>query len=285
MNLTQWQKKQAALLYHFASLSYLEGLRDRLQTLRVFAEGLLDNNEAKGRDKFLESRQWGSRNTGANWADNAWPFLADFQLSVTESIASLQSNIYSRTGTHQCARGLSEFSMQWSTPEEEQSFDRMFAELSQYARYIDQTMDRTTHSTRWTDFGLAMAWQRHTDQFPALPKLRALPDIFAESGQSPPRTGVYVSVDEPDATLQFAWTGSTSGRLLNATTFNSTGKAALTAVGRPGLWVDEVAMLHFVQQNLSNPDLTNDPFFDESQTTDLAPSLVARNAFTFRPSR
>lgn len=96
---------------------------------------------------------------------------------------------------------------------------------------------------------------------------------------------MYVSMDDPDASVQFAWTGSPSGRLLNGTTFNSTGKAALAAVGRPGLWVDEAAMLRFVLQNLSNPDLTSDPFFDESQTTDLAPTLVARNAFTSRPSR
>lgn len=283
--LTGWQKKQAALLYHFSSLNYLEGLRSRVHALRIFSEWILDESRDKGRDSKLRSRQWGDRNTGENWENNAWPFLADFQRSVTEDIANRRSNIYDRTGTHQCARGISEFSMQWSTPEEEQQFDRMFAELSQYARYIDQTMDRTTHATRWTDFGLTMAWQSHRGHFPVLPKLRALPDIAVASGQLPPKTGVYVSMDDPDATLQFAWTGSPDGRLLNATTFNHTGKAALAAVRRTGLWVDGDAMLRFVLQNLSNLDLANDPFFDESQTPDLAPALVARNAFTSRPSR
>jgi hypothetical protein len=123
------------------------------------------------------------------------------------------------------------------------------------------------------------------DHFPALPKLRAVPDVVAASGQLPPKTGVYVSIDDPDATLQFAWTGSPDGKLLNATTFNHTGQAALEAVGRPRLWVDGDAMLRFVLQNLSSLDLRIDPFFEESQTPDLAPTLVARNAFTSRPSR
>jgi hypothetical protein len=48
---------------------------------------------------------------------------------------------------------------------------------------------------------------------------------------------------------------------------------------------DGNAMLRSVLDNLSNPDLTKDPFFEESPTPDLAPSLVARNAFASHPSR
>lgn len=284
-HLTVWQKKQATLLYHFSSMSYLEGLRDRVRTLISFAETLVDTSRAEGRDSKLRSRQWGIRNTSENWENNAWSFLADFQRSVAEDLANRRSNMYVVTGANQCARGLAEFSMQWSTPGEEEKFHRIFAELSEYARYLDQTVDRSTRATRWKDFGLTLAWQSHSEQFQAFPKLRALPDLIVESGHLPPRTGVYVSLDDPDATLQFAWTGSPSGRLLDATTFNSTGKAALAAVGRTGLWVEGPAMLRFVLQNLSNPDLKNDPFFDESQSAELAPSLVARNAFTSRPSR
>ena len=285
MNLSQWQKKQAALLYHFSSLSYLEGLRDRLRALRVFAEGLLDDNEAKGRDRFLRSKQWGSRNTGENWESNAWPFLGDFQRSIAQNIVDLRSNRYHRTGAYQCGRGMSESSVQWMAPEKQEQFDRMFEELSRYALYIDETMDRTVLATRWDDFGLTMAWQHHADQFPLLPKLRAVTDISAASGALPPKTGVYVSMDDPDATLQFAWIGAPEGRLLDATTFNKTGKAALAAVGRAEMWVDGDAMLRFVLHNLSNPDLKSDPFFDESITPDLAPTLVARNAFAEHPSR
>lgn len=285
MNLTLWQKKQATLLYHFSSQSYLEGLRDRIRALRVFAEGILDNSHAEGRDKFLKSKQWGNRNTGENWGNNAWPFLGDFQKSVVQSIADLKSNIFHRTGAYQCARGISESSMQWTTPEEQEQFDKMFEELSKYALYIDETMDRATHATRWTDFGLTMAWQRHSHLFPMLPKMRVFPDISVVSGDVPPKTGVYVSFDDPDATLQFAWTGSPSGKLLEATTFNTVGKSALATAGRSRLWVNGDAMLRFVLDNLSDPDLRNDPFFEDSKTPELAPTLIARNAFTSHPSR
>jgi hypothetical protein len=285
MLLTCWQKKQAALLYLFSSLNYLEGLRGQISALRAFAEGVLDNNEADGRDTFLKSKRWGNRNGGENWRNNAWPFLRDFQKSVAQSIVDQKSNIFHTTGAYQCARGMSESSMQWTTLKEQDQFDGMFEELSRYALYIDKTMDRTTCATRWTDFGLTMAWQRHSNLYPTLPKMQVSPKVLAESGNMPPKTGVYVAMDDPDATLQFAWTGSPSGKLLNATTFNTTGKSALAAAGRSGLWMNGDAMLRFVLDNLLSPDLMSDPFFEDSQTPELAPSLVARNAFTSRPTR
>lgn len=284
LKLTSWQKKQAVLLYYFSSLPYLKELQRRVQALRNFADSILDTSRVQDRDRYLRTKQWGSRDTSENWENNAWPFLADFQRSVAESIVNHASNIYGRTGASQCARGISEFSMQWTMPEEERQFDQMFADIVQYARYIDQTMDRTTDATRWTDFGLTLAWHKHTKHFLLLPKLRASPIIIAESGQLPPKTGVYVSVEDPHAALQFAWNGTSNGRLLNATTFNETGMAALETVGRAGLWTDQTAMLHFVQANANITDLYNDPFFDDSQTTELAASLVARNSFRSRPS-
>ena len=285
MNLSLWQKKQAVLLYKYSSLSYLEGLRDRVRALRVFAEDVLDASDAEGRDKYLRSKQWGERDTGENWANNGWPLLKDFQQSVAQSIADQRSNIYHSTGAYQCARAMSELSMQWTTPAEQDRFDKMFEEIYKYAGYIDETMERTTATTRWDDFGLTLAWNTQSVEFPLLPKVAPLPDLVANSGQLPPRTGVYVSLDDPHATLQFAWTGSPSGRLLDATTFNATGKSALAAIGRTRLWTDGEAMLGFVLENLSNPEIIEDPFFEDSKTAELAPSLVARNAFTSTPSR
>jgi hypothetical protein len=285
LDLSVWQKKQAALLYLFSSIQYLEGLRDRVRNLRFVAEGILNVGYVQRRDKVLKSKRWGSRNTVQNWENNAWPFLGDFQQSIEKIIIDQRSNTYHQTGAYQCARGMSESSMQWMAPEEQGRFDKMFEESYRYAHYIDDTMDRTARAAGWCDFGLAMAWRNHMDQFEVLPKLRVRVDLFAESGELPPRTGVYVSTDDSAAALQFAWTGSSEGKLLDGTTFNDTGKAALATVGRAGMWTDGNAMLRFVLGNLSNPDLTKDPFFEESQTPDLAPSLVARNAFASHPSR
>ena len=84
--LTAWQKKQAALLYYFSSLKYLEGLRDRVNQIKSFAEGKINQSRLEGRDRFLHSKQWGDRDTTENWSNNAWQFLADFQQSIAEDI-------------------------------------------------------------------------------------------------------------------------------------------------------------------------------------------------------
>jgi len=283
--LTAWQKKQAAMLNHFSSIDYLKGLKDRLNALGGFTEDTLHKSRVQGRDKKLRSARWGNRNTSANWAVNGWSFLRDFQRSVERDIADRAAQIYHVTGAYQCGRGMSEFSMLWTTPAEQERFEGMFAELSRYAGNIDDTMNKTCGASRWDDFMFAIEWQRHAEHFPIVPKFRVLTDIAAQSGQTPPRTGVYVSADDPDASLQFAWTGNAYGKLLDCATFNDFGNAALAATGRGKLWVDGKAILDFVRANLSHPDIRSDSSFEGDPTEDLAPSLVARNAFTSQPSR
>jgi len=63
--LSLWQRKQAALLYHFASYSYLQGLQQRLHELMQFAGMTLDLAKKKNRDSVLVDARWGSRNTGS----------------------------------------------------------------------------------------------------------------------------------------------------------------------------------------------------------------------------
>jgi len=285
LSLTKWQKKQAFLLYHFSSLKYLEGLRDRVNNIVSFAGGKINQSRIEGRDRFLHSAQWGNRDTTENWSNNAWQFLADFQLSVTEAIAAHPSNVFSVTGTHQCARGLSEYSMQWATLEEEEQFDAIFAEISNYARNIDTTMQKYNGVSWWSDFGFSLAWKEHASTLRTIPKFRVLPDVISDNGEIPPRTGVYIATDDPNASLQFAWNCSRGGKLIPSSTFNDLGLAALAAVGRSKLWVDGAAMREFVWANLSHPDLASDQYANSSLDLALAPSVVARYAFKARPTR
>lgn len=283
--LTNWQKKQAALLYFFASDEYLKGLHERVRELQTFVDGILDKSRDESRDRFLKSSQWGDRDTSENWANHAWSFLADFGQSVTRHMADRASEIYHVTGAYQCGRGMAEFSMQWALPAEEEQFDSMFASITRYAGYIDDTMEKGQVDSRWDDFCFALAWQEHASNFPHLPKLRIREDISCKTGDIPPKTGVYVSADYPDGALQFAWNGDEYGKLLECTIFNGLGQKALAVVGRNKLWLDEEAMLDFVQKNADATELNEDPFYSESFTPDLAPSLVANNAFTSAPSK
>lgn len=284
--LSGWRKKQAALLYYFSSMDYLLGLQKRLLALREFSENVIDISKVQERDRIIKKNsRWGHRDTTENWANNGWPFLADFQLTITRDIADRAAQIYHVTGAYQCGRGMSEYSTQWMALEEQERFDRMFAELSEYARNIDNTMDKNYQVSRWNDFGLTMAWREQKQHFPMFPRFQVHTDVVAEGGHLPPRTGVYVSADDPDAALQFAWTGSATGKLLECTTFNVLGKAALKKIGRSKLWLDGQAMLDFVIENRNDPGLRSDSFFADSFKPHLAPSLVARNAFTSHPCR
>ena len=284
-NFTTWQKKQAALLYFFASEEYLKGLYERVRALQTFVDGILDKSRDEGRDRFLKSSQWGERDTSENWSNHAWSFLADFGLSVARHMADRASEIYHKTGAYQCGRGMAEFSMRWALPAEEEQFDAMFASITRYARYIDDTMEKGQIDSRWDDFCLTLAWQEHASKFPRLPKLRIREDISCETGDIPPKTGVYISSEYPDGALQFAWNGNEYGELLECSIFNDLGRRALANVGRSRLWLDRNAMLEFVRKNTNEPQLKEDPFYSEDFTPDLAPSLVARNAFTSAPSK
>lgn len=283
--LTTWQKKQAALLYFFASDEYLKGLHERVRALQTFVDGILDKSRDEGRDRFLKSSQWGERDTSENWSNHAWSFLADFGLSVSKHMADRASEIYHRTGAYQCGRGMAEFSMRWALPAEEEQFDAMFASITRYAGYIDDTMEKGQVDSRWDDFCLTLAWQEHASKFPRLPVLRIRDDISCKTGDIPPKTGVYISSDCPDGALQFAWNGNEYGELLECSIFNDLGRRALADVGRSKLWLDGDAMLEFVRKNANDAQLKEDPFYSEDFTPDLAPSLVARNAFTSAPSK
>lgn len=283
--LTSWQKKQAALLYYFASFDYLQGLYEKVHQLQDYADSVLDKSRTEGRDKFLRDARWGDRDTSDNWANHGWSFLADFGISVMKDMANRQSNIYSITGANQCARGIAEFSLQWMTPTEQKKFDEMLESAVLYAMYIDKTMHTLYRAGRWNDFGLTVTWTSHASQFVNFPKFRVRENIIGETGKVPPKTGVYISTEHPNGSLQFAWNGNEHGKLRECSIFNSIGKKALASVGRPKLWLDGDAMLDFVQKNLDAPELLEDSYFAKSHTPVLAPSLVARNAFTSAPSK
>lgn len=283
--LSPWQKKQATLLYFFSSMSYLKDVKNAVDLLLSYSEGTLDLARREQRDLGLKNAKWGNRDTADNWANSGWPFLADFQLSLAKNIANRAVEAYTITGRNQCARGMAEYSMQWTTPDEQERFDQMLSEISNLAMNIDMTMNKSGSESQWDDYCLTMAWLNNIDQFPQIPKLRVRQDVFCETGSVPVRTGVYVSFDDPNASLQFAWTGGGGGKLLECSTLNSLGQAALATVGRKNLWVHGSAMLDFVKANKNHPDLRADSFFDDSQTEELAPSLVARQAFTSRPCR
>lgn len=283
-NLSIKQKMHVTLLYHFASLEYLKGLQQRVNSLISFIDPALDEAKLDKRDKMLTTPRWGTRNTSENWSNNAWPFLADFQRSIASDIAKRTMEVYSITDANNCARGTAEQSQAWMNPEDYAEFERRMDEVTDYAMNIDYTMDKTQKTGKWTDFILTEEEKSRPDLFRLAPALRLRTDVLGDSGKTPPRTGVYIPIDDPHGTPQFCWVGKPTGQLQESSTFNALGEAALTSVGRNSLWIDDGRMQAFVQDHIRDPALTSDSFFDYSiKNSTLCASLVARHAFRSRP--
>lgn len=282
--LTATQQTQVTLLYHFASLEYLKGLQQRLHALMALIDPTLDLAKLQNRDQLLTDQRWGTRNTSENWANNGWPFLADFALSIATDIAKRAFESYAITGTNQCERGLAELSLDWMTPDEEDAFKARFEQLSLYAMNIDKTMDQHGNSGRWDDFGLTRRLDEFKEVLREAPALRLRADVTGQTGSVPVRTGVYLPLDDPYGTPQFCWTGKPAGQLLECRTFNDLGLAALAALGRDKLWLDDSGMQAFAQAHAHDVRLANDSFLAYSLAKPhLSSSLVARHAFTSRP--
>lgn len=278
------QKKHVCLLYHFASLEYLKCLQVRLHELMQFVDPTLAKVKLQGRDVLLTNSRWGTRDTSENWVQNGRAFLANFELSIARQIAERAFEVYSFTDAYNCGRGLSEYSLNWMTPEEEDEFQSRFDDLYLYAQNIDRTLKKFNVAGGWDDFDLTMCLTEHPEALGDATALRLRSDITAHSGTTPPRTGVYLPLDDPHGTPQFCWTGKPSGKLKECATFNYLGLEALASVGRQALWLDDYRMYQFVQSHRRDPRLIADSFFkDAVNDPERTASLVARHAFTSRP--
>ncbi len=281
--ISAWHKKQAALLYHFSSVDYLREILNRLNRLIKDIDGSLDEAKNDQRDMLLISERWGSRDTAANWGNNAWHFLADFQQSLARNISNRAFEIYSPASFDYCARGLDEFSTVWMGSDRQAHFDKEFAELSTVCYNLNNSVDKTWPDSLWKDFTFAVVWRELRNEFPCIPKFQLRTDITCATGMRPPRTGVYIPLNDPYGAAQFGWTGDERGKLLNCQTFNQLGQDAFNQVGRARLWLDDRAMYTFATLARHNGRFDQELTVVDTVHPNLAPSAIAREAFTAVP--
>jgi hypothetical protein len=281
-SLSLWQKRQAAILYHYASLDYLKGLVTKIDEVLDFLSPTLDTAKAQGRDRVLTNKRWGVRDTSANFSTYGMPYISGFRQTTIKQIAERAFESYGRTDRSNCAGGMREVSMNWVTDDEWDDFERLTEQMFGYAGKIDDTMDR---GTRWGDFKFTLEWAQIAPQLGRLPKLRVRTDVEGCTDKKPLRTGVYVSQDDPHGALQFAWSGDDYGELGECSTFNDLGLDALNNIGRSNLWLNDQKMFDYAKQTRFASTLKADSAYDVLMVLDGASSLVARNAFNKRPCK
>ena len=281
--LSQSQKIQVTLLYLYASFDYLKELRLKLQAPMIAVNPTLDLTKMQHRNSLITASQRGTREMSENWRNDACSILMHFERSVERQMTERASDSFSITIANECERSLTEISLAWMTPDEQDNFDNQFQAMSWHAGQLDNTVSQHEQAGRWDDFSLTLAASGRKHDIDRADPLRLRPDILGVSGTTPARTGVYLPLDDPYGAPQFCWIGNPQGVLLDCNTFNELGLEALASIGRDDLWINKRRMLEFARRHANDPRLTQDPFFDDSiSDEDLAPSLVARNAFTTR---
>lgn len=261
MELTLRQKKQATLLYHYASLEYLKPIHGMVNAIIKDMDATLQLANDQGRDRLmLGELGWEMRDTSANWSTYAFPALLDLQKDVAEDISLRAFEVYGSTGVYNCQRTIHERSMNWATPDEEERFVKQMEALASYAYPIDKTLGRPP---QWSDDVLNDYWQKTKANFPRIPQFRLREDVLGESDKKPPRTGVYAPLDDPYGALQFAWTGNNYGELCDCTTFNQMGLDAIHAVGHENLWNDSPQLMAFLLNSQYSSEFKKKKYFNE----------------------
>lgn len=281
--LSPWQKVQAAMLYHYASLDYLRALHAMVTDLidgRI--EPLLQHAKSEGRDSYLVDAQWGTRDTSANWANHAWPFFKQLQASLAKDIADRALERYGFTDVFNCLRGAQEFSLRWTTPDEEEQLEKILRMITNHAVKIDYTCDDYS-SSKWKDSTFASYFSEFAKTSPQIPKFRVRIDVAAVTDKPPKRTGVYVSSDDPHAALQFAWAGGRGGRLRPSQTFSEIGLDALKSIGRCDLWFNEGKMLDFALADKNRARFQKRMTMLDKFEPWLASSAISHESFVQRP--
>ncbi|MBT0964236.1 hypothetical protein [Denitromonas iodatirespirans] len=248
---------------------------------------VVDEAQLQGRDRFMTSPRWGVRDTTTNWATHVYSVLQEFRESTIWHIAQVANEVYGITGAYQCARMLSEHSSRWMTVEEEERFKAEFQKVQRHAQRIDSVCG-SGGQKRIDDGMMFDAWKENSHHFLRLPLFRVRTDVEGESGKMPPRTGVYVVQDDPNATLQFGWTGNSDGRLGKAVTFNALGLKALAALGRPALWADDDKITAFVSNAFHRGEMTDYGMMNRAGDENdprYAPFILTQNAYTQRPCK
>ncbi len=282
------QKRQATLLYHWMSLDYLRGLKSLTDALIKGADVNLELAKQQGRDALLTNDRWGVRDTSANWSTFVFPALEDFRKSTIRLIAWRTSESYCGTGATQCSRMIDEHSSQWMTEDEEKRFREQFDKVHHHAQFIDYAAGVGGDRTHLTDFTMNLHWREFGALFDRLPRFRVRTDVEGVTGRRPVRTGVYVSQDDPHATMQFAWIGNNDGILGDAQTFNDVGRRMVATVGRTSLWNDDKRMADFALEVISRKEVSDiGPYSLEKVQRDPsnASYAMAFAAFTTRPCK
>jgi hypothetical protein len=218
--LSPWRRRQVAMLYHYTSLEYLEDISGMISRL---ISGLLTPDQEKSREMLEEMHALLKVDIKQRSAGRyVWGSLDHFFNQVAH--ADIYEDSHRRSDEYQIYSGL----------------------ISGYIAPTDSLLIGHRRQRPVGDHWFASHYADFLSDCARIPKFRVRLDIFAETGQRPPRPGVYVCLDDPNAAPQFAWPDHDRGELTECCTFSDIALNALVMIGRDALWFDQNKMNEFV---------------------------------------
>jgi hypothetical protein len=274
-----WHCKQAAMLLHYTSLNYLENLHT---LITAFTNGvvdpLLDLADSQARDALLVDRRWGDRNTLRYWKTSASPTLKSLQFSLAKDIAARSSGRFVRTAVIESLRAIAHLSTGWMSPGEEEIVEAAMQALAVAAGRLDDTLS-ADNDNRWNDFKFTSVFGEFAATTGRIPRFRVRPDVKHESGTAASHTGIYISCDDINDSVQFVVKGSL---VRNAKTLNELGLDALDYTGRDELWRNFNKMFDFATSERFGSLFKDEVYVDGLPYPKSAPAAVASKAFIER---
>lgn len=162
--------------------------------------------------------------------------LKDLQDFLAKRITLRSSEIFGKTSVYHCVRGMSEYSLDWSTPGEEDLIRSSLDIIYRFASRLDDSV--TLFENRVDNFYFAYCYEEFSVLHKRIPKFTVNPNIRGLTGELSPKTGICICADDPNASLQFVWTTNGGAQLRKSNTFNEIGLAALRYVGRNDHWFE-----------------------------------------------
>lgn len=253
LHLNLYQIRQASLLYHFSSIEFLDEIIARVRALTAFTDGTLPVALRIARDNAMQALGWTEGHFLQNWFSNGDVRLQNCLRALLAQKRMRSKDFYDAAHVSGALTGMSHLLPYGRLPEEEERFRELADEASAVAAALDTTVWHT-----WTDEEMTWSWEEYQHIFPMLPTFLIRQDVQGESGERPPRTGVYVPQDDSYGTLQFAWTGDSGGVLGQCETFSGLALEYIAAVGRERMWKSPTAAAR-----VADWAETTDQYFDD----------------------
>lgn len=162
-SLNFWQKRQAALLYHFSSMEFLDEIIKHVRALTAFTDYTLPFTARVERERRMRALGWAEAHCDTSWFTNGDARLVGCLQGLLDQKKMRVKELYDIANVRGALTGMSHLLPYWPPPEEREPTSELVSNASAVAANLDTTINHT-----WTDIDMSWAWEQHQYALPAV---------------------------------------------------------------------------------------------------------------------